>query len=80
MKPLYSLHSQRRMQEMDVPFEEVQDVLDDPVTTYPGSPEYGAGRRVVVGGRLAIVIEDTTNIVITVLWNRRTGRHGGEAA
>jgi hypothetical protein len=68
------------MQEMDVSFEEVQAVLDHPVITYPGSPKYGAGRRVVVGGRLAVVIEDTTNVVVTVLWNRGTGRHGGEAA
>ena len=43
MRPLYSLHSQRRMQEMDVGFEEVRGVLDDPAATYPGSPEYGAG-------------------------------------
>ena len=80
MRPLYSMHSQRRMQEMDVPFEEVRAVLDDPVTTYPGSPEYGDGRRVLVGGRLAVVIEDATNVVLTVLWNRRLGRQGGEAA
>jgi hypothetical protein len=67
-------HARRRIEEMDLAAAEVARVLDEPTTTYPGHPCYGAGRVVAVAGRLAVVHSPGTHEVITVLWNGKDGR------
>lgn len=65
-------HGLLRMREMEVERDELEAVLDTPEYSYPSPLRYGAGRRVVVGGRLAIVMDE--DAVVTVLWSGATGR------
>lgn len=74
----FSQHACRRMDEMGLSRSEVRRALIESVTSYPGAARYGPGRRVYVGGDLAVVVEEATDTVITVLWHRRTARHGGD--
>lgn len=68
-------HARHRTSEMCVEIEEVERTLTHPWITYPGAREHGAGRRVSVADRLAVVhTNDATPIVITVLWNGRSSR------
>lgn len=67
-------HARVRMGEMSVGVAEVEEVLRSPETTYPCDPSYGAGRAVWTHGRLALVVNPTDAVVITVLWNRLCGR------
>jgi hypothetical protein len=52
---------------------EVVHTLSFYVARYPSPSHHGKGRLVSVGGRLAVV-HTATMLVITVLWNGKTGR------
>lgn len=73
MTPRLSDHARARCAEMGVPTKQVKRALRDGVgLEYRGSPRYPGGRRVVVVGALAIVVED--DVVVTVLWHGEEGR------
>ena len=68
-----SRHAHARCVEMRVQRDEVVETLVNPWATYPSSAHYGAGRRISVGGRLAVVHTDDW-VVVTVLWNGQNAR------
>lgn len=67
----FSNHAQERIVEMSLTFDEVVDVLDAPVLTYPSGKRNGT--YTAVGGRLAVGY-DETRCVMTVLWRGKEGR------
>lgn len=69
-------HAYARCREMSVERSEVVETLRWPTMTYPAPPEYGPGRRVATGKRLAVVYAENF-VVITVLWNGQTSRDAG---
>jgi hypothetical protein len=66
-------HAQLRIQQIHITPAEVDVALEAPEISYPCGPDY-PGRSVVLGGRLAIVVDDSSPIVVTVLWRGATGR------
>jgi hypothetical protein len=64
---------------MRVPDAEVVAVLRSPEAEYPSPARYGPGRKVVLGGRLAVVVANDS-AVLTVLWRSRTARHEAAAS
>jgi hypothetical protein len=72
-----TIHTMKRMQQMGVTRKEVMDCLHPHFreTDYPSPPRYGVNARVSTRGRLAVVYKPDTREVVTVLWNRKEGRH-----
>lgn len=69
-----STHAIERATLMGLTLDEVTAVLEDPELDRPGDH----GRRIAVGGRLAIpytVTRGGTRIAVTVLWRDRNGSH-----
>jgi hypothetical protein len=60
---------------MRVEHAEVVAVLRSPEAEYQGARRYGPGRRVLLGGRLAVVVADPGPAIVTVLWRGREARH-----
>jgi hypothetical protein len=63
---IFASHAEQRRAQMGLCTEEVTTVLDDPDLVYPARH----GLRIAVGGRLAVVHDPRTGIVVTVLWDR----------
>jgi hypothetical protein len=72
-RPFLTRHALQRCREMGVERAEVVHALRSYVARYPSPAHYGKGRFVSVAGRLAVV-HTATLLVITVLWNGKTGR------
>ena len=70
----WSHHAEARRAEMGLTCREVMDVVRHPEAVYPSPAQYGPNRRVLLKGRLAVVISDETNTIVTVLWRAKTGR------
>jgi hypothetical protein len=60
---------------MGVSQAEILKVLADPDMSYPGKPHLRP-RTVFVGGRLAVVVSNEDDAIITVLWDKKEARHG----
>ena len=56
--------------EMGLQWEEVEAALKEPEFTYPSE----ITRRMAVRGRLAVAYDPADRVVVTVLWNGRSGR------
>ena len=69
----WTRHAEERASEMKVRPSEVVAVLRAPEASYPSPAKYGPGRKVLLGGRLAVVVAD--GAVVTVLWRSKTARH-----
>jgi len=76
-RPVVSPHARKRIKEMGLTDHRVADVLSAPDIEYRGSTRYQRGRRVAVGGDVAVVFRETRRggvHVVTVLWHRAEGR------
>jgi hypothetical protein len=63
------------MLEMELLVEEVISALREPKCSYPGRPcKDGGPTRVMVAGRVAVVVATNNGVVITVLWAGRESR------
>lgn len=70
----FTAHAIERIAEMEVCKHEVRDAVKSPEMEYDGAKVYPPGRRVYVRGRLAVVVQVSTDEVVTVLWHTRTER------
>lgn len=63
------------MGQMGVTLKEIELAVEDPIQTYPAGQPYPTERRILVRGRLRLVVtpsawDPTCLLVVTVLWNR----------
>lgn len=64
-------HARERMEQMNVVEEELRCALDPPDLSYRASEP---DRRVYVGGRLAVIVDERDNRVVTVFWHGTESR------
>lgn len=65
-----TIHAAKQMISREILLREMREVLADPDQTYPMADRYPnhEHRRMVQGGRLGVVVDDSTREVITVVF------------
>ena len=71
---ILSKHADERRVQMGVTLAEIWDALRDPDMVMPGPKTHPPGRTNTVKGKLVVVTDDVTGVVITLLWHRAEGR------
>lgn len=67
-------HAEQRIAEMDVDIREVVIAIVAPELEYAGGRGHPAARRVLVAGRVVVVVEEHARVVVSVLWAGAEGR------
>jgi hypothetical protein len=69
-----SRHAQQRRKLMKVTEHQIETVLADPDTVYPGGVSHPGPRTCYQRGELVVVVDDRTRQIVTVLFHGREGR------
>ncbi len=67
-------HARQRRKQMRVTEHRIEETLAEPDTIYPGGVSHPGPRTCYQRDDLVVVVDDTTEDIVTVLWHGRTGR------